>query len=148
MTKNGTEFDFATLDLAVATDKPYEFEIRHPVTDDGLGVFVSVIGADSATFQGYMRERVNRARQEALRRKGKEEVVTVEQEETEILTAVASCMTGWRTVKDGKSEPHIVIAGEQLAFSHANALRWLRQFKWVRQQVNDATADLSNFIGA
>jgi hypothetical protein len=55
-------------------------------------------------------------------------------------------MTGWRTVIGGQSEPVIVWGGKKLDFNVSNAASWLRQFRWVRGQVNEATADLGNFI--
>ena len=151
MTKAATTFDFADLDISKAGDRPFEFEINHPQTEKGLGVFVSVVGAESNTFQSYMREEANKVREDAWRKRNSkkaDEMMTVEREEDFILAAIAHCMTGWRTEIEGKSEPIIFIAGERMEFNQANAVRWLKQFRWVRQQVNDATADLSNFITA
>lgn len=142
-------FDFDTLDLLEATDKPFEFELVRPDTSEGIGVFVSVVGAESQTFQTYMREETNHTRREAFKaqRKGKDvEPSTAEEDEDRLLRAVAACMTGWRTVIDGKSEPVIVWAGDRLEFSRENAVRWMKRFRWVRAQVNEATADLTNFI--
>lgn len=147
-----TAFDFGSRDLGAVTDKPFEFEIKDPQTEEGVGVFISVVGAESETFQNYVREESNKIRLEAFRKKrlGKsaEEMVPIEREEDAILNAIAHCIKGWRTVIDGTSEPVIWIAGERLEFSQANAQAWLKKFRWVRQQVNDATADLSNFIPA
>jgi len=142
-------FDFAALDLTAAADTPVEIEIKHPVSGDGLGVFVSVVGAESATFQTYLRAQANAARRKAFEasRKGKQdEPTTVEQDEDDIIRAVAACMTGWRTVVDGISQPAIVWDGRSLEFSEHNACLWLKQFRWVRGQINEATADMGNFI--
>lgn len=151
MTKTTDPFDFAALDLGVAMDKPCEFEITHPHTLEGLGVFVSVVGEESDTFRAYTRAMVNSARVDAFRKqrsKGAAEPRRAEEDEKVINEAIAACMTGWRTVIDGKSEPVILIGGERLEFSQANAIRWIDKFRWARQQVNDATADLGNFITA
>lgn len=143
--------DFASLDLAVVTEQPHEFELLHPETKEGLGVFVSVIGSESETFQSYMREKANAARLKAFgqQRRGKpDEPATVEAEEDMVIDAIATCMTGWRTVTEGKSAPVIVWGADRLEFSKANAAKWLKHFRWVRLQVNEATADLANFIKA
>lgn len=138
-------FDFDALDLSRAADTPTEFEIKHPIEGNGLGVFVSVVGAESHTFQNYVREQANKARAKNARARNAD-VAKVEEEEAAIIDAIASCMTGWRTETDGKSEPVIIIGPDRLEFSHANAVTWLTRFRWVRQQVNEATADTANFI--
>jgi len=177
-------FDFDALDLARETNNPVEIEIVHPATEKGLGVFVSVVGAESEKFQTYMRAEVNKARQDAtekglgvfvsvvgaesekfqtymraevnkarqdayLKRNRKADApVPFEEEEATITRAIAACITAWRTVVDGKSEPAIFNKGERIEFSEAAALKWLTQYPWVRKQINDATADLLNFIKA
>lgn len=141
-------FNFATLDIATAGENPYEFELVHPDTKDGLGVFVSVISAESETFLRYVREESNRARREAFKKqaKGKDEPSTAEEDEERLLRALAACMKGWRTVTNGESEPAIVWGPDRLEFNEANAIRWMRQFRWVRLQINEATGELANFI--
>jgi hypothetical protein len=139
-------FDFAALDLASACDAPHEFELKHPQTEDGLGVFVSVVGVESATFQAYVRAEGNKARRKQFKGRGASEPVTIEDEEDSLLRAVVACMTGWRTVIDGKSEPVIYIAGDAKQFTETNAVAWLKQFRWAAQQINAATADLGNFM--
>ena len=131
-------FDFATLDTATACETPFEFEIRRPDTGAGLGVFVSVIGMQGATMTAYARQEANAARIKAYEaeRTGKAlPVQTLEDDEESILKALAKCMTGWRTVIEGKSKPVIVVDGEEVPFSPAAALDWLRRFRWVREQV-------------
>jgi hypothetical protein len=143
--------DFAALDLSVACEKPFEFEITHPESRKGLGVFVSVIGSESETFRTYIREKANAAQLAgfAKQRRGKrDEPMSVEEQEEAVIDAIATCMTGWRTETDGKSEPVIVWGKDKLEFSKPNACKWLQAFPWVRAQVNDATADLGNFIEA
>lgn len=143
-------FDFATLDLAQACDKPYEFELENPVTGDGLGVFVSVVGAESATFQAFVRTEGNKARKRRMEaeRRGKDDPLLIEDEEAALVSAVAACMTSWRTVADGKSEPVIVWGERRLEFTPDNARDVLRKFRWMIPQINKATGDLTHFIKA
>lgn len=154
MTKQ-TPFDFAALDIASAADKPHEFELvfppTHPREGEGLGVFVSVIGAESATFQRFIREEANRVQEEQWRKRRSnkpEPPMSIEEQEAKITDAIARAVTGWRTVIDGKSEPVIYENGQALEFSHANAVKWMTRYPFVRDQINKATADLSNFIRA
>ena len=142
-------FDFSTMDLAAASEVPFEFELTNPNTKNGLGVFVSVIGSEGVTFQAYLRSEANEARKRNFakaRKGGNDAPVTVEEEEDAMLRALVVCMKGWRTVRGDVSKPVIYIAGKELEFTPDNALAWLRQFKWVRAQVNDTTGELANFI--
>lgn len=155
MTKSATAFDFAALDIAEAADKPFEFELvfpqTHPREGEGIGVFVSVIGAESRTFQNYIREEANRAQEEnwRKRRSNKPEApMPIEEQEEKINLAIARAVTGWRTVIDGESKPVIFDNGDAVEFSHAACAKWMAKYPWVRDQINKATADLSNFIKA
>lgn len=137
-------FDFTDLDIATAAETPFEFELEHPDTKDGLGVFISVIGAESETFQTYMRQEGNRARKRAFetQRKGKSEPTTMEEDDEALTKAIAVCIKGWRT----GSEPVIVWGQDRLECTPDNTFRWLKRFRWAREQVNKATGDLTNFL--
>ena len=151
MTKETAKpFDFADLDLEVICDQPFEFELTRPDTDEPLGVFISVVGSDSATFQKYLRDEQNRARKKAFEsdRKGNKAdgPTPIEEDEETLIRAVAACITGWRTVINGESKPVVRWDGKDIEFSQANAVQWMRKFKWVRPQINRQTGDLGNFI--
>lgn len=138
-------FDLADLDLAEKAETPFEFELEHPETKDGLGVFISVIGSESRTFLDYVRQEGNRARRRAFeaQRKGKaEEPMTVEDEESAILNAVAVCVVAWRT----GAEPYLTVRGEKLECTRDNVVKVLRSFRWMRDQINKATGDVGNFL--
>lgn len=141
-------FDFDNLDLSSAAEKPFEFELRHPENKKGLGVFVSVIGMESATFQRYVRDEGNRVREKAFRQGPRDDKpMTIDEEEETLIRALAVCVVGWRTVIEGKSEPVIFWRGDKLECSPANAAKWMQHFRWVREQVNAAASDIGNFIG-
>lgn len=148
--KTAPPFDFGALDLAALSDKPFEFELEHPETGEGLGVFVSVVGAESETFQRYLRTEGDMLRRKAFeaQRKGKpdEPMLLADEEETG-LRALSACVKGWRTVVDGASDPVIFIAGQRYEFGADNVLLWLRKFRWVRSQLNNATGTLANYLG-
>lgn len=155
MTAKPQAFDFSALDIASAADQPHEFELvfppTHPNEGEGIGVFVSVIGAESATFQRFIREEANRMQDEQWRKRRTnkpEPPMSIEEQETKITEAIAHAVTGWRTVIDGKSEPVIYDAGNPIEFSRPACVQWLLKYSWVRDQINKATADLSNFIKA
>lgn len=151
-------FDFSIFDAATACDTPHEFELTAPFdfpqrgisAGDPIGVFLSVIGAESDAFQQYLRAEANALRKKAFadQRKGKGDgPVMVEEEEEVGLRALAMCVKGWRTVIDGKSEPVITDEGKRLECTPENVIHWLRKYRPFRVQINDATADLANFVG-
>lgn len=148
-------FDFSALNIAEAADKPFEFELvyppTHPLEGEGLGVFISVIGAESTTFQRFIREEVNQAQLEAFRKRRSNKPdapMPIEEQDDKITEAIARAVTGWRTVIDGKSEPVLYDGGNKIEFSQAACAAWMKKYTFVRDQINKATADLSNFIKA
>lgn len=151
MSKTATDtFDFDSLDLGAMCDQPHEFELVHPDTKKGLGVFISVVGSESDTFQKYLRAEQNRTRQEAFKkqRSGKDENLrTVEEDDETVVRALAACITGWRTVRDGEDKPVIYWGGKGLELTTENAVKWMTKFRWVRPQINEQTGELGNFIG-
>lgn len=141
--------NFDSLDTAAASETPYEVELVHPATKEPLGVFVSVVGPESAAFKNRIRREVNAERRRGfeMQRKGKTaEPKTLEEDETDTISMVADLMRGWRTVLDGKSEAVIFWGTEKLEFNEANAVRWLTHFAWVRPQINEAAGDVGNFL--
>lgn len=140
-------FNFQSLDLAAAAEKPHEFEVTHPESGEGLGVFLSVIGMESATFQRYVRDEGNRARERAFKERSKDaKPLTIDEEEDALIRALAVCVVGWRTEIDGKSEPVVLWGADKLECNRDNAAKVLRQFRWMREQVNAAASDIGNFI--
>lgn len=137
--------DLASLSAREACDKAFEFELRHPVSNKPIGVFISVLGTESETFQAHARRKANERlrRQFAVQRKGAEEVPTVEQAEKESIELLVACTTGWRT----GDEPTVMHGGKALEFNEDNA-RFLYAERWIRAQVDEAVGDLGNFMAA
>lgn len=150
--KNETPaFDFSGLDLTKAAETPFEFELLHPESDAPLGVFITVVGSESETFQTYMRREMNQVRKrqfEAQRKGSKGAPDTIEEDEERVIRAIAHCVKGWRTVSGDKSEPIIIWGADRLECTPDNAFRWLKHFRWVRPQVDKATGDISNFLSS
>lgn len=149
--------DLADLSTKAACDRGFELELKHPATDEPLGVFIGLLGKHSARFQELARKRANaRIRQSfQMQRKGKDiEVPTLEQNEREEIDLFAACTTHWRTRTtkadpakgiEEKSEPTILHGGKALQFSEANA-KFLYAEPWIREQVDEGIGDLGNFM--
>jgi hypothetical protein len=133
-------FDLSALDTIEACNKPAEIEIRHPVTGAGTGVFFSVLGRDSDTYRGRIRNLADQAlRQQAL---GKTNHETIDQLEKKNIDALVAATTGWRTGDD----PVVTVKGEKLEFSPANARKVYEALLPVREQVAEALNNLAFFM--
>jgi hypothetical protein len=137
--------DLASLSTKDACEKGYELELKHPVTNDPLGVFISVVGSEADAFQGFIRRKGNeRLRRDfENKRKGREEAPTIERAEKDAIALLAACTTGWRT----GDKPTVTHGGKALEFSEAN-VKFLYAERWIRDQVDEAIGDLGNFMQA
>lgn len=151
--------DIAALDTIAASDKGAEIELTHPTSNKPLGLFVTILGKDSQIFREYVRDKVNarlRDQASADRRNKPLPPKTAEQADAEAVEALTLCTLGWRSqvrgpggkLVEGSESPAWTIAGEELTFSVANAMRVYTDFLWIREQVDNAIGDLENFMPA
>ena len=161
--KTKAPFNFGKFNVAKATDTPIEIELFLPFDardDDGnilikendkLGVFISVVGRESRTFKAYARKQQDAetlARYQRELNNEPELPATSEENERKLADLIAHCVTGWRTVIDGKSEPVIYEGPDAIEFSTEACREWLLKYDWAAPQIFNATGDLSNFIRA
>lgn len=135
-------FDFGSVDLAAACEKPFELQLVNPVTKDPIDAWISVVGKEGETFKNYVRSRANeRLRlQNFQQQRGKEpEAPRIEKIEEDAIDLLVACTVGWRGV---------VVDGAPLEFSKANAKALYTRFAWAREQVDVAIGDVTNFITA
>jgi hypothetical protein len=138
MTKAKTKggFDLASIDTIAACNKPAEVEIRHPVTDDPTGVFISILGKDSDSVRKRVRAFADEEMQsEAMGR-------DVDTGERRIISTMIAATTGWRT----GDQPHVTLNGEALPFTPENAEKVYSGILPVRDQVYMALFNLSLFM--
>lgn len=151
--------DLADFDTGAASDKGAEIELRHPVTNAKLGMFISILGKDSEVFREHTRHRANETlrKQHMAERTGKNiDAPTAEEAEDKGMELLVLCTTGWRQeFTDGegegakpKNEPCLLYKGEMLPFTVPNALRLYKEQLWIARQVDAGIADLENFIKA
>lgn len=130
-------FKLDQLDQAKACEIPYEFEVTDDATNEGLGIFLSVIGGHAAaisdlTTKRLQRRRVNEAMAEKADPRGKRlHVVPVEEDIDFGYELVAVRIVGWR----GIEEP----------WSPENALRLCKLNSSIREQAFAKSEDMKNF---
>lgn len=134
------KFDLSMLDTASACDKGSEIELRHPVSNVPMGMYITIVGKDSKEFRDYTHAKINeRLRKEAYAQKrGKDvDVRTVESIEAENIELLVACTKGWRgIVKDGVEVP----------FNVKNAIALYQDYRWIYDQINEAIGDYENFL--
>lgn len=136
--------DLASLDTTVACEKTIDYELKHPTTQEPLGVFIKIIGKDSNEFRDAAKRMLNlQLREQALSRKPKPR--TADAIEAEGIEIDVKCTKGWYCTE---SQNSIEYKGEMLPFSEANARRLYTEQLWIRIQVDDAIGDLTLFIPA
>jgi len=122
-----TSFTLADLDAV-----PVQMEIKHPKTDEPIGVFVEVQGPDSAEFR-------NLSKAQATRRiaKGDKAKVDLEEMARDNDELLATCVVGW-TNNEFFGEP----------YSKQAVLNLLKnpQRAWFRKQLDEFTDDRKNFF--
>lgn len=133
-------FDLGALDTVEACNKPAEVEIVHPVTGAATGVYFSVLGKDSDTYRSRIRALADQSlRNQAL---GKAPVETIDTLERRNIDALVAATVGWRTGDD----PKVMLKGEALEFSPANARKVYEALLPVREQIAEALNNLGNFM--
>ena len=136
-------FDLGSLDTTDACNKPFEVEIKHPVTGAPTGVFISVLGRDSDAYRAIVRGMAD----EDLKRQamGKRDTnASLDKLEKKNLEALVAVTMGWRTGK----EPTVTVKGEKLDFSTPNVRKVYAELLPVRDQVSEAINNLENFMPA
>lgn len=150
MTKAKTSFDLDSLDTGAACDKGAEIELKHPTTNEPLGLFVTILGKDSQVFREHVKQDVNaRIRREALASKRGKDVAppTAEEAEDKATELLVICTLAWRQRnEDGSFKDTITYKGEELSFNVPNAKTVYTNLLWFRRQVDEAIGDLENFI--
>lgn len=151
-------FDLGTLDTIGACNKGAEIELMHPANrNKGVGIFISLLGKDSDVFNEIVENHADAedAREFKFRRKNKvPEPKPFRQRKTEGVDTSVFCTVGWRTAAKAATATspateggnYIVLHGEKLLFSHANARKLYIALPWVKEQVDAAIVDYENFI--
>jgi hypothetical protein len=150
--------DLSALDTKKASNAGAKIELKHPVTQQGLGNYIHILGKDSDAFRAWVTAKINADRLKQFQNARKKEAAptTAEEDEEQSIRLLVACMTGFSCdpvkSKDGFST--VEEGGEflrmpgnvKLSYSEENAAQLLRDFPEVLRQVNAGIADLENFM--
>lgn len=143
--------DLSTLNAADASETTFDLELKHPVTNEPLGLFISHKGMQSRAVLDVSRRQGNELLRKSFkaRRGGKdEEAPTIEEGGKRAAKLLAAATVGWFEMKDGKKIEGFDFGGDRLSFSPAEAERLYDNpgFAWLRLQLDESVGDLGNFI--
>ena len=141
MTENEKKtIDLAGLDTVAGANAGFDVMLFHPATREDLGIVFTVFGKDSDRFQEVARtqqkRRLNKMSKGGFR--SATGSLSPEEMEQESIDLLAACTIGW--------SDNFVINGGPVQFSIEAARRIYKQFPWIKEQIDDAMGDRSNFI--
>jgi len=133
--------DLSTLDTVSAAEEGAVMELRHPATgavlnqDDGSPVTITLAGSDSERYRKAERSNQNRRLKNSAGRRGL--TVTSEELENDNLEVLAAATVAWAG---------IVLHGESLDCTVANARKVFKEIPWAREQAEQFVAERANFL--
>ena len=111
-----------------------EVELKHPVTEAGLGLHFSLRSPYSDEVKKAEREWLN------ARLAKKKQTITAEALEAAKEKQIMAAVSGWRWDKDAN------IGGEQPKFSPAALRELIREHAWIRQFLDEELGDTAGFF--
>lgn len=113
-----------------------EVELRHPATDEGLGMFFSLRSPHSEEVRKAERAWLNK------RLAKRKQNLTAESLEAAAEAKIESAVSGWRF------ESEVTIDGDQPEFSPAALRSLIRDHVWIRQFLDEELGDFGSFFQA
>lgn len=115
-----------------ATDR--EVELRHPATDEGLGMYFQLRSPHSDEVRKAERAWLNK------RLAKKKQNLTAESLEAAAEAKIEAAVSGWRFEGD------VEIGGEQPQFSPQALRSLIRDHVWIRQFLDEELGDMAGFF--
>ena len=129
--------DLSTLKV---DDDAVDLTLKNPVTGEKLDIVLNVIGTDNPKFKMADRA-ITKKNLKKNSKGGRVNLGGLDLEETEedAIKLAATCIQGWKNV---------VIDDKKVNYSSAAAVDLLKEYPWIRDQVEEFVSDRVNFIKA
>lgn len=127
--------DLAKLDLTKASNEGAWYTLKHPATGEELSGRIKIIGKDSTKFTQLSEEFKRKALEDMKSTKTMAQRMESAQEQSDAI--LVACTIDW----DG-----MMLDGQDLAFSESNVKMIYARFPWIKEQIDTAIADRSNFL--
>lgn len=135
MSKSKAKFSIMGISPEPACEKGFEFELKHPFTNEVVGMFVTVLGTESAKVKAHARSKINaQLRAEA---KGKAPAPTIEGLESEAIDRAVAATVSWRGMVFNEADGGLEFTEDNARLVYAQA--------FVRKQVLEASEEMGNF---
>lgn len=127
-----------SLDLSKGAEAGYDLVLEHPVTGEELDGVIRIRGDKSKVVQQFARKRITamQARERIQKGKNKSTDLTIEELEDMAVESAVIRVISWKNIK---------LNGEELPFTKENAETVFKDYDWIRQQVMEASEELTNF---
>ena len=129
--------DLASIDTVAGANKGFDVSIYHPGTLEDLGITITVLGKDSDLYRQkstkMQQKRLDKLAKGGFRKKN----MNIDGSDADAIRLLAECTTGWIGVIENK---------EEIPFSVDNAIDLYTKYPWMREQIDEAIADRSNFL--
>lgn len=133
--KKAEVIDLCSLDVTKGSNEGAEIELKHPVTNAPIGVFITVVGTDSDIYQKNATTNRNKRLQALTNRKKLD--MSAEDLDAEGMDMLVSCTTGCRNLVDN---------GVEVKYSPSAIREIYIKYAWIKDQVDVQIADRSNFL--
>ena len=134
-------FDLANLDTKTKANEGFEFEVIHPVTQEGTGFMITVLGEDSDVHRSATVDNQRRRLKKTVKRGVDITDIPLEELEDDALQVLALCTVRWRMKDDSPVE----YKGAPFPCSSANAALLYEEVPVIRQQAEQAIRNRANF---
>lgn len=135
-------FDISKTNVPKAHEEGYEFEVNLP---DGTptGFFIKVRGPESKAVKDYAFAQLKemQKRDGVLRGKNKPVDYSPEEIEERLVNNCISKIISWRGLADGEEKGKPI----EVPFTKDFAFGFLKDNKWIRDQITEASEDVTNF---
>jgi hypothetical protein len=127
--------DLAKLDLTKASNEGAWYTLKHPATGEELSGKIKIIGKDSTKFTQLSEEFKRKALEDMKSAKTMAQRMESAQEQSDAI--LAACTIDWEGM---------MLDGKDLPFTEANVKMIYSRFTWIKEQIDTAIADRSNFL--
>jgi len=117
------------------SNEPMKMSVRHPTTDEEMGIVIMLMGSDYEEYQ----EKVYELRQDAVKSAPNKELDKLSRQKTKgfLLGILSLHITGWEKIE---------IDGKPFKYSKDNAIHLMTEWPWMRDQVEEFVDNRANFI--
>lgn len=129
-------YDLDALDTAAGSEAGTQVDLRHPATGAPIGMWVRILGPDSATAIGFAQQNQRRRREQFAQERRSPAARTAEELDDDDLEWLVAVSRDW----------YLVLGGEAIAFSQVRAREIYRRFRWIRNQLEGVAVERGNFL--